>query len=83
MDVQITVITGGGKKANRESKSYTIKEVATRQQVIEALDEKFGQYFVNQTTIEEVKPRSKKNSALIPVAARSCSLYFITRIYDL
>ena len=62
MDVQITVITGGGRKANRESKSYTIKEVATRQQVIEALDEKFGQYFAGQAQLEEIKPKPKKNT---------------------
>jgi len=63
MDVQITVITGGGKKANRESKSYTIKEVRTKAQVIEALDEKFGNYFANIQPLTEIKPRSKKNTA--------------------
>ena len=63
MDVQITVITGGGKKANRESKSYTIKEVQTKAQVVEALDEKFGMYFANIQPLTEVKPRSKKNTA--------------------
>jgi hypothetical protein len=61
MDVQITVITGGGKRANRESKSYTIKEVQTRQQVIDALDEKFAAYFVAQATLDEPRPRSKRN----------------------
>jgi len=61
MDVQITIITGGGKKANRETKSYTIKEVQTRQQVIEALDEKFGAYFTAQATFDDVTPRSKRS----------------------
>ena len=63
MDVTITVTTGGGKKANRESKSYTVKEVQTMQQVIEAFEEKFGSYFRNITTLTEVKPKVKKNTA--------------------
>ena len=62
MDVQITVITGGGRKANRESKSYTIKEVQTRQQVIEALDEKFSTYFAAQTTLEETKQKRARRT---------------------
>ena len=60
MDVQITVITGGGKKANRESKSYTIKEVQTKQQVIEALEEKFGDYFSNQSVLGVDEKKSKR-----------------------
>jgi hypothetical protein len=63
MDVTITITTGGGKKANRESKSYTVKEVQTKQQVVEALDEKFGDYFAGVTTLDKVPVRSKKNTA--------------------
>lgn len=55
MDVQITFMTGGGRRANRESKSYTIKEVQTRDQVVEAIDDKFSTYFVNQQTLEKPK----------------------------
>lgn len=63
MDVTVTVTTGGGKKANRESFSYTMKEVQTEQQVKEMFHEKFGHYFAGVTTLGEVKPRSKKNTA--------------------
>lgn len=59
MDVQITIITGGGKKANRESKSVTIKEVQTKDQVIEVLDTKFKDYFPNQTVLVSEKKAKK------------------------
>ena len=59
----MTVTTGGGKKANRESFSYTMKEVQTEQQVKEMFHEKFGHYFAGVTTLDEVKSRSKNNTA--------------------
>lgn len=62
MDVQITVTTGGGKKANRESRSVTIKEVVTKEQVIEVLDSKFKDYFPAQARLTDDKPKSKKSS---------------------
>lgn len=63
MDVTITLSTGGGKKANRESFSYVVKEVQTEQQVVEMFHEKFGHYFTGVTTLEQVKPKSKKSTA--------------------
>jgi hypothetical protein len=62
MDVCITVTTGGGKKANRESRSVTIKEVIGKEQVTEVLDTKFKDYFPPQTrlTDEPVKKTQAK-----------------------
>lgn len=62
MDVQLTVITGGGKKANRESKSITLKEVQFVDQVIEALNTKFKDYFPTQTRLTDEKPAKKSPS---------------------
>ena len=63
MDVTVTITTGGGKKANRESFSYTMKEVHTEQQVKVMFHEKFGHYFVGVVSLDDIKPRSKKNTA--------------------
>jgi len=62
MDFKLEVITGGGKKANRESKSITLKEVQTKEQVITAIGEHFSQYFANIQPLTETKPRNKKNT---------------------
>jgi hypothetical protein len=63
MDVSIKITRGGGKKQDSESKSVTLKEVQTKQQVVDALDTTFKDYFKNVTTLDEVKPRSKSNKA--------------------
>ena len=63
MDFRITAIKGGKKNTNKESKSYTICDVQTEQQVIDVLKAEFKDYFKNVTTLDEVKPRSKKNIA--------------------
>jgi len=63
MDVTVTITTGGGKKANRESFSYTMKEVQTEQQVKVMFHEKFGHYFIGVVSLDDIKPRSKKNTA--------------------
>lgn len=62
MDVQITVTTGGGKKANRESRSVTIKEVQFKEQVIEVLDTKFNDYFPAQAKLTD-EPKAKKSAS--------------------
>ena len=62
MDVTIKVSTGGGKKQNNESKSITIKEVQTIDQVKEALETSYKDYFRGVTTLVETKPRAKKNT---------------------
>jgi hypothetical protein len=63
MDVSIKITRGGGKKQDSESKSVTLKEVQTKQQVIDALDVTFKDYFRGVTTLDEVKPKSKKEKA--------------------
>jgi hypothetical protein len=63
MDVKITFTRGGKKNGAKDSKSYTIPDVQTRAQVVEVLDKEFKEYFANVTTLDEVKPRSKKNTA--------------------
>lgn len=60
MDVKIEVVTGGGKKANRESRSVTIKEVVSKDQVIEVLDTKFKDYFPPQMRLGEVAEKKEK-----------------------
>lgn len=63
MDVQITVTTGGGKKANRESRSVTIKEVVTKEQVIEVLDSKFKDYFPPQARLTDATPKTRTKAS--------------------
>lgn len=63
MDVTIKITRGGGKKQDSESKSVTLKEVQTKQQVVDTLDTTFKDYFKGVTTLDEVKPRSKSNKA--------------------
>ena len=63
MDVKIQITRGGGKKQNSESKSITLKEVETVEQVIQALNTTFKDYFKGVTTLDEVRPRSKSNKA--------------------
>ena len=63
MDVTIKITRGGGKKQDSESKSVTLKEVQTKQQVIDALDTTFKDYFKGITTLEDAKPRNKSNKA--------------------
>ena len=59
MDVTVTLVTGGGRKANRESYSYTIKEVQTEEQVREMFHERFGQYFRGATTLTQSTAKAK------------------------
>lgn len=60
MDFRISVTCGGKKNCAKEGKSYLIPDVQTRQQVIDALDDKFAEYFKNVTTLDTVKSKSKK-----------------------
>ena len=53
MDVQMTITTGGGKKANRMSHSYTAKEVQTMEEVVQIFREQFDKYFPKYQTMEE------------------------------
>lgn len=53
MDVQMTITTGGGKKANRMSHSYTAKEVQTMDEVIQIFREQFDKYFPKFQSWEE------------------------------
>ena len=53
MDVQMTITTGGGKKANRMSHSYTAKEVQTMEEVVQIFREQFDKYFPKYQTLEE------------------------------
>ena len=48
MDVSITVVTGGGKKTTRRSKSIVLKEVQIMEQVTDALGQEFKEFFPNQ-----------------------------------
>lgn len=63
MDFKITATKGGKKNTNKESKSYTVCDVQSEKQVTDAVHEQFAEYFKNITTLDEVKPRSKKNTA--------------------
>lgn len=57
MDVKMEIVTGGGKKANRMSHSYTAKEVQTMDEVIQIFREQFDKYFPKFQSLEE--PRKK------------------------
>lgn len=57
MDVKMEIVTGGGKKANRMSHSYTAKEVQTMDEVIQIFREQFDKYFPKVQSLEE--PRKK------------------------
>ena len=53
MDVKMEIVTGGGKKANRMSHSYTAKEVQTMEEVVQIFREQFDKYFPKYQTLEE------------------------------
>ena len=55
MDVTISVVSGGGKKANRVSHSYTLKEVVLPEQVIDMFKTEFKQFFPNQSRLDSRK----------------------------
>jgi hypothetical protein len=59
MDVTISLVTGGGKKANRVTHSKTIKEVQTMAQVIEEFEEEFAIFFPAQATLTVEKRKAK------------------------
>lgn len=59
MDVTIHVVTGGGKKANRKSASYTAKEVQTVAQVVEVLNTEFKDFFGKNRTLDELTEETK------------------------
>ena len=52
MDVNMEIVTGGGKRANRMSHSYTAKEVQTMDEIIEIFKEQFDKYFPKYQSLE-------------------------------
>jgi len=52
MDVRMEISTGGGKKVNKMSHSYTAKEVQTMEEVIEIFKEQFDKYFPKFQSLE-------------------------------
>ena len=53
MDVKMEIVTGGGKKANRMTHSYTAKDVQTMEEVVRIFWEQFDKYFTKYQNLEE------------------------------
>ncbi len=60
MDVTMSVVTGGGRKANRVTHSKTLKEVTTWEEAVEDFKREFKIFFPPQTTLIEVTEKPKK-----------------------
>lgn len=60
MQMKITVSRGGKKNTDLDSKSYVIADCRSVQQVSEVLNKEFKDYFTNNATLDDVKPKSKK-----------------------
>ena len=60
MDVKMEIVTGGGKKANRMSHSYTAKEVQTMDEIIEIFKEQFDKYFPKYQSLDNTGNKKEK-----------------------
>ena len=60
MDVKMEIVTGGGKKANRMSHSYTAKDVQTMDEIIEICKEQFDKYFPKNQSLETPGKKKEK-----------------------
>lgn len=58
MDVTMSVVTGGGKKANRVRHSKTLKEVTTWEEAMSDFKKEFRPFFPEYQTLD--KPQGKK-----------------------
>jgi inorganic pyrophosphatase len=60
MDVKITILTGGGRKANAMSHSYTFKEVNTVDEVKEGFEREFKPFFPAYQTLDKTPSKKAK-----------------------
>jgi hypothetical protein len=58
MDVTMSIVTGGGKKANRMAHSCTLKECTTYEEAVEHFRKEFRPFFPTYQDI--TKPPTKK-----------------------
>jgi len=60
MDVTMSLVTGGGKKANRMTHSCTLKEVTTFDEAVEYFRKEFSFFFPPQATFDDVEEKRTK-----------------------
>lgn len=64
MDVTMSIVTGGGRKANRVTHSKTLKEVSTFEEAVEDFKKEFGGFFPKYGVLEPdaAKPKKEKKA---------------------
>ncbi len=60
MDVTMSIVTGGGKKANRMTHSCTLKEVATYDEAVEYFRKEFKPFFPPQALLTDEPTKKEK-----------------------